>query len=308
MKKIVYIIGLVLVCLSCQNSNKEKQTTSEGEVIESLNHKPEFLIGDLESLTPVVIETPNFEGNVLPSASNNTLILKLESKSYNSISDDPEGWFTDNQLSLPLYTTYQGIRNFKKDFPPNVPEKYKDYIITHGFNYDEGDIFLYGENYVETRFLIITNKLNTKIKHYLDFENFLFPCEILEGESRISLCQSINWAIIEDNILYVSHGHSCYTGSIYGNNAYISAIDLGSYKIIWTTQPLTCISTFTLVDNSIVCGYGLWGEKPYLYVLDKHTGEKKQTIGLDKDPIYVVQKETKIYVRTLGIDYVFQIE
>ena len=306
-KRIFYIIGLAIVCLSCQNSNKDKQSTSEDEVIESLNDETGFLIGDLESLTPVIIETPNFDGNVLPSESNHTLTLKLESENKDFTSNDPQDWVTDNQLSMPLYTYYQEIGNFANGLPANVPQKYKDYIITHGFKYDEGDIFLYGENIVDIRFLIITNKLNTKIKHFLDFENFYYTREIFEDHHDTYTSQRIRWAIIEDNVLYVSHSYHG-SGTVFEKNAYISAIDLVSYKIIWTTQPLTCIQTFILIDNSIVCGYGLYMEESYLYVLDKHTGERKQAIELDKGPSYIVQKENKIFVRAHAIEYVFQIE
>ena len=319
MKKIFYIIGLAILCTSCQNING-KQLISEDKVADALfdesgtlideyellNVESEALTGDLEFPSPVVIETPNFEGNILPSASNKILKLKFESKKKNQIIDDGE-WFSNNQLSLPTYYVINFDRNFEGNLPANIPQNYNDYIITDGFKYTNHDIFFYGSNYSERKFLLITNNTNTKIEHFLDFENFNYAPKTLEG-NRAFVFQSIKWAVIENNILYISHGHSTYAESSFGMNAYISAIDLDNYEIIWTTQPLTCNSTFVLVDNSIVCGYGFTAEPDYLYVLDKHTGERKQTIKLDKGPSYIVQKDNKIFVRTYDLDYVFNIE
>lgn len=307
MKKVFYIVVLAIFCLSCQSNINDKQSISEGNVIDSLMDESEFIMdepemvtGDLEFPSPVILETPNFDGNTLPSASNRILTLKLESKKKNQITDDYD-FFYDNQLTLPLFADVSG------SLPTSIPKKYKDFIITDGFKYINHNIFFYGANHAEKRFLLISNNKNTKIEHFLDFENFNYAPETHEGR-RGYVFQSIRWAIIEDNILYVSHSHLTYAEYSFGKNAYISAIDLENYKILWTTKPLTNNSTFALVDNSIVCGYGFTAEPDFLYVLDKHTGERKQTIKLAKGPSYIIEKDNKIFVRTYDIDYVFNIE
>ena len=98
----------------------------------------------------------------------------------------------------------------------------------------------------------------------------------------------------EENILYF-YAYSTNAKSSYGKNVYISAIDLKSFKVIWTTKPLSCNSTFTLADNSIICGYGFSAESDYLFAFDKKTGARKQTLKLDKGPSYIV-KDNKIFV------------
>ena len=298
MRKVYYIIALTILCFSCQ-SNIERKTISKEEVIGNLKSQLEFP-------SPLLIETPNFDGNVLPSELNNFLTLQLESKKQNQITDD-ENWFTNNQLSLPTYTVFNEFRNIKGNLPSSIPKKYKDYIITDGFKYDNYHIFFYGVNFGEKRFLIVTNTEDTQIEYFLDFKNFNYAPKALEGDEDF-VFQSIQWAIIEDNILYISHAHSTNAKSSYGKNAYISAIDLKSFKVIWTTKPLSCNSTFTLADNSIICGYGFSAESDYLFVLDKRTGARKQTLKLDKGPSYIVQKDNKIFVRTYDIDYVFSIK
>ena len=154
MRKVYYIIALTILCFSCQ-SNIERKTISKEEVIGNLKSQLEFPY-------PFLIETPNFDGNVLPSELNNFLTLQLESKKQNQITDD-ENWFTNNQLSLPTYTVFNEFRNIKENLPSSIPKKYKDYIITDGFKYDNYHIFFYGVNFGEKRFLVVTNTEDTQI-------------------------------------------------------------------------------------------------------------------------------------------------
>ena len=80
MRKVYYIIVFTILCFSCQ-SNIERKTISKEEVIGNLKSQLEFP-------SPLLIETPNFDGNVLPSELNNFLTLQLESKKQNQITDD----------------------------------------------------------------------------------------------------------------------------------------------------------------------------------------------------------------------------
>jgi hypothetical protein len=298
MKGIYFVIILTIISLSCQNRSEEK-TTSKNKVTQNLNPQLEFP-------SPIPIKTPNFEGNVLPSKSKNFLTLKFSSKKENQIIDD-EDWFIDNQISLPTYTVYNEFRNIRGNLPTSIPIKYNDYIITDGFKYNTYNIFFYGVNFGEKRFAIITDKKNTKIEHFLDFDNFNSAPKTLEGDENY-VFQSIKWSIIENNVLFISHGHSTYAKSTFGKNAYISAIDLETYEIIWTTEPLTCNSTFIIVNNSIICGYGFTAETDYIFVLDKNTGSRIQKIKIDKGPSYIIQKENKILARTYDQDYEFDIK
>ena len=297
MKEIYFIIVFTIICLSCQN-NSEKKASSKNQVKQNLK-------GQLEFPSPVSIPIPNFEGNVLPLKSKTFLTLKFASKKKNQIIDD-EDWFANNQISLPSYTVYNEYRNIRGNLPISIPLKYNEYIITDGFKYNTYNVFFYGVNFGEKRFAIITNEENTEIKHFLDFKNFNFAPRTQEGDEDY-VFQSIQWAILENNVLFISHGHSTYAKSTFGKNAYISAIDLETYKIIWTTEPLTCNSTFTIVNNSIICGYGFTDETDYLFVLDKNTGARIQKIKLDTGPSYIIQKDNKILVRTYDQDCVFYI-
>lgn len=295
MKKIYVKMVLIFLCLSCQNINEKKESNKQ-EITRNLKDQLEFP-------TKVLIQKPNFEGNVLTSESNNLSTLKLVSKKQNQIIDD-EDWFNNNHISLPLYTVFNGKRGIKGNLPKTIPIKFKNNKISKGFKYNNCNIYFFGMDFSSQRFAIITNEKNTKIEHFLDFKNFNYSPKILEGKEKF-VFQSIQWAVKESNILFISHGHSTYAKYSNGKNAYISAIDLETSKILWTTEPLTCNSTFTLANNSIICGYGFTDESDYLFVLDKNTGSRIQKIKLDKGPSYVVQKENRILVRTYDQDYEF---
>ena len=76
-------------------------------------------------------------------------------------------------------------------------------------------------------------------------------------------------------------------------------------KQLWTTLPLTCNSSFDITGNSIVCGYGFTDEPDFVYVVDKTTGKRKQTIKVLNGPDDIVVKGKRVYVRTYSYDYLF---
>ena len=255
--------------------------------------------------TPKKIEMPNFNGYNLTTESTDLISLSQISSTSNEITDE-ENWFNQNNLRLPTYTVYNEFRNEKGNVPENVPKNINGLRITDGFNYDDADIYFYGENFGEKNLVIITDKEKNGIKHCLDFSNFNYSSKTANGEEDY-VYQSVNWAVIENDILYISHGHFTYSSSSFGQNAYISAINLNDYKIIWTTQPLSCNSTFSLIGNAIVSGYGFTAEPDYLYVIDKLNGVRVQQISLTSGPEYIIRQNNNLFVRTYNKNYVFAI-
>jgi serine/threonine protein kinase len=215
----------------------------------------------------------------------------------------------NGDLNLPTYEVYNKFQQIEGNVPSGVPKKILGLRITNGFNYSEADIYFYGNDYGHKSLIIITNKSKVGIKHCLDFTNFIYaPLDGNDGnEEWIYQYQTINWAIVENDILYVSHGHLSYAKMSQGKNAYISAIDLKDYKILWTTEPLTCNSTFSIIGNSIICGYGFTEERDYLFVVDKKSGKRCQQLDLESGPEYIIAKNNKIFVRTYNKNYVFEL-
>jgi outer membrane protein assembly factor BamB len=119
--------------------------------------------------------------------------------------------------------------------------------------------------------------------------------------------ESLNWAAIKDNVLYVSNGHSTYAKSSYGQNAYLSAIDASSGRLLWRSAPLASNSSnFLMYKDAIITGYGFTAESHFLYVVNQKDGRIVQTIKLKKSPEYILKKGDSIFVRTYDTDYLFK--
>lgn len=139
-----------------------------------------------------------------------------------------------------------------------------------------------------------------------NFTAYNYANDFAESE-RDFVFQRIIWAKVEENILYVATGHYTYAASS-PHNAYITAIDMNNYHVIWKTAPLVCNSlSFELVGDAIVCGYGFTDEDDFLYILDKKTGMVQESIPLKKAPEYIYKKGDILYVKTYDADLRFQI-
>lgn len=141
----------------------------------------------------------------------------------------------------------------------------------------------------------------------MDFSEFQYSSEYKQ-EDYDFIAQSITHTYVENNILYVETGHWTYAESA-PKNAYITAIDLEDYHVIWKSQPLVCNSRdFTIVGDVIFCGYGFTDEEDYLYQLDKKTGVVLAKEPLKSAPDHIIYQNDKLYVRTYNTDYVFEVK
>ncbi|MBQ9142037.1 MAG: hypothetical protein IJX63_09645 [Lachnospiraceae bacterium] len=221
----------------------------------------------------ILIENPSWkEHYVAKGLVSDTLPyeLKLLKKAKNNITDDEE-WLERNELSL---------QSAAMD---------KEYTYQVG---DYAKLYLYknGESLAD-----------------LDFVEYQCANEALDDEGKGWVTQEIRYVLVEDNILYVSSYHYTYAETE-PLNAYITAVDLTNYEVLWKTAPLTCNSVnFEIVGDVIFCGYGFTAEEDYLYQLDKKTGEVLSREKVKSQPEYIIYKEDCLYVRTYDTDYVYQL-
>jgi hypothetical protein len=109
-------------------------------------------------------------------------------------------------------------------------------------------------------------------------------------------------------MLYVSNFHRTYARSSKGANAYLTAIDLATHRIVWRSQPLVAnANNFVVVGDTIVSGYGFTAEPDYLYVVNKHTGSILQRLPVKSGPEYLVRRDDRLFVRTYDTDYLLRI-
>lgn len=145
----------------------------------------------------------------------------------------------------------------------------------------------------------------------LSFQNYIKPDNVQEGDMFGEFTdESVQFIQSKDGILYVSVYHRTYASAA-SHNAYIVALDMfNDYQVIWKSEPLTCNSdNFLIMDDFIVCGYGFTAEPDYIYILDRHSGKRMDTIKVKTSPdyFYYSEDESKLYVRTYDTDYTFNV-
>ncbi len=181
------------------------------------------------------------------------------------------------------------------------------------FNFDDGaySYHLYGlddAGYEWYPYMMDITDLNTGEKLYtLDFSQYYKPDYFAPGEGAY-VEESIHWATIRNDILYVSNYHNTYASSA-PHNGYITALDLNdNFKVLWRTEPLTCNSdNFVIVDDAIICGYGFTAEDDFVYVLDLSTGKRVSTTKVKTGPDWFYADGQHLYVRCYDTDYVFDL-
>lgn len=257
-----------------------------------LPEKGSFDISNL-SVNYTLLPSPDFDGHMLKRNINRTQItLKQVSCKQNDITDDDK-WLTENQLFLHSQKIY------------NPTNKFLQYRIkTGGYH-----VLLFGEGYGNVTKVIVTDINEKKLYIAYDFENFRFAPKRQKSDSRFNDDQDILDIVIEGNIMYVAHSGHTYSISYGNQTGYITAINMLTDEILWTSLPKTnnC-SQIEIVGNSIIAGYGFTQETDFLFVLDKYSGHRVQKIVLKKSPDYIVVKEDLAYVRTYNYDYVFSIK
>ncbi len=119
--------------------------------------------------------------------------------------------------------------------------------------------------------------------------------------------QFIRYEASVDNTLYVEIGHNEYSVNE-PDSSYIVAIDLDSKEVLFRSEPLVAnASNFRIVDDCIICGYGFTAEPDYIYILDRFTGKKLDTIKVNSAPEQFEIIDGILNVATYNTAYTFKI-
>ena len=126
----------------------------------------------------------------------------------------------------------------------------------------------------------------------IDFVNYLRP-------PNGAWLEEIRWAREIDGVLYVEHAHLTYASATRGRNAYISAIDLRTKKLLWRSPALVANArTFAVTGDLIVAGYGFTAEPDFLYLLDRRTGRVLDRLAVPSAPEVIKLRGDRIEART----------
>ena len=303
-----FFLSLFLCFAFLFSHSQRKATTEDGQAILVYDNGTWKSAAEIElNKDPFPMERPPFKGQIAANGVKSKTFLLTQFSLYgNNITDDAD-WFAKNNLSLPQYEVPNSFRQTIGNAPDKTPKSYDGNKLVQATYSDKYNFFVYGKDFSSGFLLLITDKKNDSVLHFLDFGNYVLSPEYVKADLMF-IEQRINWVTIEDSIMYISQGHSTYAASSKNMNAYISAINLKNYKTIWRTKPLiNNAANFELYGDMLICGYGFTAEPDFLYTLDKRTGAVVQTIPLKSGPSYIIRKDDKVFVRTYNTDYVFLI-
>jgi hypothetical protein len=258
---------------------------------------------DISSASPVTINTSTFKSKENASLQTITTTPRFEpiTESSNAIIDE-NVWFKNNNLVYPFYKVDDKfLSNIATEPVPNfIPKSYKGIPLSEA-SFDSKNIYLYfydSETYKDS-YLCVINKSEHKVKYIYNFTNFHFLNDSLHQEVA-------RFAIEENGILYVSNYHMTYSKDTNYKNAYLTAIDTKSNKVLWRTDSLVSNSrNFLIKGNYIISGYGFTSEDDYLFIINKGSGNPLSKLKVKSSPDFIIEKGSKIYVRCYDIDYVF---
>ncbi|MBG7601520.1 MAG: hypothetical protein IZT60_03105 [Gammaproteobacteria bacterium] len=222
--------------------------------------------------------------------------LEMKAESANRIIDE-EAWFSDNELHL----------GSSEKVPPHVAGAIDGHKLVRAIPGSGYLSLVYADDQDEGRYLFLWSMKSRRYEYGFDFGSYLYAPGETEIDKQV-ITQSIDWVIVKGSVLYISHSHKTYASSSRDMNAYITAIDLNSRKLLWRSEPLVSnAANFDVVGNTIISGYGFSAEPDYLYLLDTSNGRQIEKIALRTGPQYIISKDDLVFVRTYNTDYVFRV-
>lgn len=222
--------------------------------------------------------------------------LEESARSENNIVDE-ESWFRDNELHLE-----SGNR-----VPDDVAAVIDGHKLLRAILGEEYLSLVYADEQGHGRYLFLWSLKSRRYEFGFDFGSYM----LVPGETEVdtqAITQVIDWVVVKQQMLYISHSHKTHADSSRGLNAFITAIDLNTRRLSWRSDPLVSnAANFVVVGNTLVSGYGFSAEPDYLYLLNTANGKRIGKIALRTEPQYIIHKDDQVFVRTYNSDYVFRV-
>lgn len=268
---------------------------------------PAMPVGDI---TPVKLPAPSFDRKPAHSGKTGVRVSEITGRP-NQITND-EKWFLRNKIRLSEYhlekTFGLGAEAKLGPAPPELPQRFAGLNLIRAIAAAPGYLLIYGPDYSEGRVVahVVIESGRPVFKFAYDFSSFMHAPGF---EKDDLVLQSLQWAAMKGDLLFVSHFHRTYSDASRGMNGYITAVDVKTQTVRWRSAPLVCNSNnFELIADSVVCGYGFTNEPDFLYVLDMFSGGIAQTVKVKSAPSYlVVETGDRMLVRCYDTDYAFKV-
>jgi hypothetical protein len=177
--------------------------------------------------------------------------------------------------------------------PAWAPKTFKGHPLQQAIRQQPSHLFLvYGQDGTAGRYLVAANTRARALRYAFDFVNFGWP----PGKGWF---EEVTWPREADGVLYVENTHLTYANATRDRNAYVSAINLKSNRLLWRSPALVANArTFVLAGDLIVAGYGFTAEPDFLYLLDRRTGRVRDRLALPSAPEVIKRHGSVLRVRT----------
>lgn len=252
---------------------------------------------DAESWSIEVLPVPSFpaEPPSAPASGQGPTLEQVSSKP-NEITD-LGAWLERNGLDLP--------ERGPASLPNSVPRQLQEGLLVRAFEAGDSLFLLYGQTQVDARYLVAVDPRTYEFRYGYDLQAWRNPPDL---EGNMLTIQEITWAAEEDGVLYVSFGHRTYAKESGGRNAYVTAIDPRTDRILWRSRPLVANArNFLVLGDLILSGYGFTAEPDYLYLLDRSSGEVVGRHTVKSAPEHILPRDGLLYIRCYNTDDVFRL-
>ncbi len=264
----------------------------------------------VEELAPVKLPAPSFDRKPAHSGKTGVRVSEITGRPNQITTDDK--WFFRNKIHLREYhvekTFGLGAEAKLGPAPPELPRKFAGLTLIRAIAAAPGYLLVYGPDYSEGRVVahVVLEAGKPVFKFAYDFSSFMHAPGF---EKDDMVLQSLQWAAMKGDLLYVSHFHRTYSDASRGMNGYVTAVDLKTQTVKWRSAPLVCnANNFELIADAVVCGYGFTNEPDSLYVLDALSGGIAQSVTVKSAPSYLVaETEDRMLVRCYDTDYAFKV-
>ncbi len=180
------------------------------------------------------------------------------------------------------------------------PETYQGVPLDGAVVQPGGFLLIYGRDGLTARYVVSVSKKGV-IRHAFDFVRFWHS-------PGGGMPQQVAWAQQAGGVLYIETTHLGYASTSKGRNAYLTAIDIATGRILWRTPGLVAnAQTFVVTGNLIVTGYGFTAEPDFLYLVDRRTGRVRDRLAVPSGPEQIVLKDGRLKVRTYDHELVVKL-
>jgi hypothetical protein len=254
-------------------------------------------------LRPVRLPAPPFTALLAVAGSRpapSTRLARL-SERRNAITDT-DRWFADNRLQWPAVEARRMRAVDRSSLPPGIALEHAGAELWRVIHDPPLELAIYSGRYVAGY-----DPAAGRYRFAYDFGAYITP-PAFTVQDREFVAETVEWASAENGVLYVSNFHRTYARSSKGSNAYLTAIDLATHRMLWRSQPLVAnANNFVVVGEVLVSGYGFTAEPDYLYVVDKRTGAILQRLAVKSGPEHLIRGRDRMFVRTYDTDYILRI-